>query len=169
MPHDLFEVLDNFLTLLAVFVPTPSFGGEKLRELPLSEMVSRADIVILGKVMRIEKSVTPGRPAESVFDEVGVATVDIEQVIIGSYEGKEIDITYYPRLTFEGHFGIDERCILFLMGQRNVVVHGCAGKIPIERDSAEVRYILGEPTRQTMKAFIERIRTLKSPQEQVRD
>jgi hypothetical protein len=148
------------------FITDPAISKETLRELPLTEMVKRSNIVVLGKVVKVKKSATSNHRKESAFDEVAVATIAIEQVILGSYEDEQIDITYYPRLIFESHFWIGERCILFLMGERNLVVHGYAGKIPIQKERAEVLYIRGEPKNQTLKDFIEQIKNLKSAQGQ---
>ena len=163
MPIDL-GLLDDVLTLGLSVITGPPI--ETLRRLPLTEMITRSDIVVLGKVVRVEKSATASHRKESAFDEVAVATVAIEQVILGSYEDKQIDITYYPRLTFESHFWIGERCVLFLMGERNITVHGYAGKVPIRRERAEILYILDEPKDQALKEFIEKIKKLKSPQGQ---
>ena len=88
---------------------------------------------------------------------MAVATIEIEQIIVGNYEDKHIDITYYPRLIFEARFVVNERCI-FLIDERNTIVKGYAGKIPIEKDKVEVRYILGEQKNQTLEDFINRIK-----------
>jgi hypothetical protein len=92
-----------------------------------------------------------------------VATIEIEQILEGSYEDKHIDITYYPRLTFEVRFWIHDRCIFFI-NERNLVVNGYAGKIPIERDRVEVRHILGEQKTQTLRDFTQRIKDSKPRQ-----
>ena len=58
---------------------------------------------------------------------------------------------------------INERCV-FLIGEKNLVVKGYAGKIPIDKDKVEVHYILGEQKSQTLKDFINRIKDSKSRQ-----
>jgi hypothetical protein len=54
-----------------------------------------------------------------------------------------------------------------LIDERNTMVKGYAGKIPIEEDKVEVRHILGEATSQTLKDFIQRIKDSKSRQETI--
>jgi hypothetical protein len=158
MPSDF---LDHFLDLLAVFLSDFPSKREKLREIPLDEMIGKSKLVVVGKVVRIAEVATAKNAKKSIFDEMAVARVEIEQIIVGSYEDKHIDITFYPRLTFEAHFWINERCI-FLIDERNHIVQGYAGKIPIEKDNVEVRYILGEQKSQTFKDFINRIKDSKS-------
>jgi hypothetical protein len=151
MPSD---HLDLFSFLLDLFFRPCPRKIEKLQQIPLDEMIKESKIVVIGKVLRIE---------DPIFHKMAVATIEIEQIIVGNYEGKQIDITYYPRSTFEARFVINERCI-FLIGERNLIVKGHAGKIPIEEDKVEVHYILGEPMRQTLKDFTQRIKDSKSRQ-----
>ncbi len=154
MPGDFLDFLDHFLTLLAAFLPGPPHRKAKLHEIPLDEMIKESKIVVIGKVLRIE---------DPIFHKMAVATIEIEQIIVGNYEGKQIDITYYPRSNFEARFVLNERCI-FLIDERNTIVKGRAGKILIEKDKVEVRYILGEPMNQTLKDFTQRIKDSKSRQ-----
>jgi hypothetical protein len=168
MPGSLLDFLDHFVTLLACLLSGRPPKIEGLREISLDEMIKQSIIVIVGKVVRIEEIPTPKDGKKSIFDEMAIATIEIEKIIVGSYENKHIDIRYYPRLTFEARFFLDQRCIFFV-GENNQIVKGYAGKIPIERDKVEVRYILDESTRQTLKDFTQRIRDSKSRQELVAD
>jgi hypothetical protein len=154
MPSDFLDFLDHFLTLLAASLPGPLHRKEKLHEVPLDEMIKRSKIVAIGKVLRIK---------DPLFHKMAVATIEIEQIIVGNFEDKQIDITYYPRSNFEARFVLNERCI-FLIDERNTIVKGYAGKIPIEKDKVEVHYILGEPVNQTLKDFKQRIKDTKSRQ-----
>ncbi len=63
---------------------------------------------------------------------------------------------------------LNQRCIFF-MGENNQIVKGYAGKIPIERDKVEVRYVLGEATSQTLEDFTQRIKDSKSRQGAITD
>jgi hypothetical protein len=126
-------------------------------------MIGKSKLVVVGKVIRIAEIPTAKNVKKSSFDEVAVATIEIEQIIVGSYEEKHIDITYYPRLTFETRFCINERCIFFI-GEKNLIVKGYGGKIPIEKDKVEVRYILGEQKSQTLRDFTQRIKDSKPRQ-----
>lgn len=169
MPSSLLHFLDDFLTLLADFLS----GGlpskkEKFHQIPLDEMIKQTRLVVVGKVLRIKKIPIPKNAKKSIFDKVAIATIEIEGIIMGSYEDKHIDITYYPRLTFEARFFPNQRCIFFI-GEGNTIVKGYAGKIPIEKDKVEVRYILGEQISQTFKDFMERIRASKSRQGAIPD
>jgi hypothetical protein len=168
VPGDFFDFLDHFLTLLAGLLSGRPPKIEKLREIPLDEMIKKSNIVVVGKVVRIEEVPTPKNAKKSIFDEMAIATIEIEQIIGGSYEDKHIDITYYPRLTFEARFFLNQRCIFFI-GERNLIVNGYAGKIPIEKGKVEVRYILGEATSQTLKDFTQRIKDSMSRQEMIPD
>lgn len=159
MPGGLLDFLDHFLDLLAVSLPGPSSKKEKFHEIPLNEMIKRSKLVVVAKVIRIE---------EPFLAKIAVATIEIEQTIVGNYEGKQIDITYYPRSGFDAWFALNQRCI-FLINEGNTIVKGYAGKIPIERDKVEVRYILGEPTNQTLKDFTQRIKDSRSRQETALD
>ena len=167
MPSGLLDFLDHFSILLADFL-SRSPKREKLHEIPLDEMIKQSKLVVVGKVVRIEEIPTPKNGKKSTFDEKAVATVEIEQIIVGSYEDKHIDIMYYPRLTFEARFFLNQQCIFFI-GQGNLMVKGYAGKIPIEKGKVEVRYILGEATSQTLQNFAQRIKDSKSRQETVLD
>jgi hypothetical protein len=163
------DFLDHFLDLLAAFFS----GGlpskkEKLQEIPLDEMIKQSKLVVVGKVVRIEEIPPSKKAKKSIFDDMATATIEIEQIIVGSYKDKHIDITYYPRLTFEARFFLDQRCIFFI-GERNLIVKGYAGKIPIQRDKVEVHYILGEAASQTLKGFTQRIEDCKSRQETIPD
>lgn len=57
----------------------------------------------------------------------------------------------------------------FFIGERNLIVKGYAGKIPIEKDNVEARYILGEQKSQTLKDFINRIKDSNSRQGAIRN
>ncbi len=104
------DFLDNFLIWSAYFLGRPP-KREKFREIPLDEMIKQSKLVVVGKVLRIEEIPTPRNATKSIFDKMAIATIEIEQVIVGSYEDKHIDITYYPRLTFEAWFVVNQRCI----------------------------------------------------------
>jgi hypothetical protein len=153
-------MLEYFLDLLDALLS----GGlpsekEKFHQIPLDEMIKQSKIVVIGKVLRIK---------EPIFHRTAVATIEIEQIIGGNYEDKHINITYNPRFTFEARLLLNERCI-FMVDERNTIVKGCAGKIPIEKDKVEVRYILGEATSQALKDFTQRIMDSKSRQETMPD
>ena len=162
------DFLDGLSLWFADFLSCLPSRGEKFHEIPLDEMIKHSKLVVVGKVLRIEEMPTPRNAKKSIFDKMAIATVEIEQIIVGSYEDKHIDITYYPRLTFEAWFVVNQRCIFFI-GERNVMVKGYGGKIPIENDKVEVRYILGEAIKQTLIDFIQRIKDSKSRQETVPD
>ncbi len=151
MPGDFLDLFSFLFDLFFVGRPPKT---EKLHEIPLDEMIKESKIVVIGKVLRID---------DPIFHKMAVATIEIEQIIVGNYEDKQIDITYYPRSNFEARFVLNERCI-FLIDERNTIVKGYAGEIPIENDKAEVRYILGEPMNQTLKDFTQRIKDSKSRQ-----
>jgi hypothetical protein len=156
MPSDF---LDLFSFLLDMFFTPCRRKAEKLQQIPLDEMIKESKIIVIGKVLRIE---------EPIFHKMAVATIEIEQILVGNYEDKQIDITYYPRSIFDARFVLNEQCI-FLIDERNTIVKGYAGKIPIEKDKVEVRYILGEPRSQPLKDFTQRIKDSKSRQGVIRD
>ena len=156
MPSDFFDLFSFLLDLF--FSPCPR-KAEKLQQIPLDEMIKQSKIVVIGKVLRIE---------EPIFRGMAAATIEIEQIIAGNYEDKQIDITYNPGSTFDARLVLNERCI-FMVDERNTIVKGYAGKIPIEKDKVEVRYILGEPTSQTLKDFTNRIKDSKSRQGAIRN
>ncbi len=130
-------------------------------------MIRQSELILVGKVVRIKEMPTPKKTKKSIFDEMARATIEVEQIIVGSYEDRHIDVTYYPRLTFEARFFVNQRCIFFV-GERNIV-KGYAGKIPIENGKVEVRYILGEATSQTLKDFAQKIKDSKSKHEMIPD
>jgi hypothetical protein len=151
MPGNFLDLFSFLFDLLFAGHPTKT---EKLHEIPLDEMIKESKIVVIGKVLRIE---------DPIFAKMAVATIEIEQTIVGNYEDKQIDITYYPRSNFEARFVLNERCI-FLIDKRNTIVKGYAGKIPIEKDKVEVHYILGEQKSQALKDFTRRIKDSESRQ-----
>jgi|MudIll2142460700_1097286.scaffolds.fasta_scaffold184374_1 hypothetical protein len=165
MPSDFFDLFSVLFDLL--FAGHFSTKTEKLHEIPLDEMIDKSKLVVVGKVVRIAEEPTTKDPKDSLFLKT-VATIEVEQIILGSYEDKQIDVTYYPRLSSEARFVMSERCILFI-GERNLIVKGYAGKIPIEKDKVEVLYILGEQKRQLLKDFIQRIKDSKSRQRTTRN
>jgi hypothetical protein len=122
-------------------------------------MIKESKIIVIGKVLRIK---------EPIFHATAVATIEIEQIMVGIYEDKHIGVTYYPRSSIEARLLLNQRSIFFI-GENNRIVKGYAGKIPIEKDKVEVLDILGEATSQTLKDFIQRIRDSKSRQELVAD
>ena len=128
MPGDFLDFLDHFLILLADFLPGRPPRREKLHEIPLDEMIKQSKLVVVGKVIRIK---------EPIFAKIPVATIEIEQIIGGNYEDKQIDITYHPRSVFDAWFVLNQRCI-FLINAGNTIVKGYAGKIPIENEKVEV-------------------------------
>jgi hypothetical protein len=154
MPTDSLDLLSFLFDL---FFAGRSPKTEKLHEIPLDEMIKESKIIVIGKMLRIK---------EPIFHKMGVATIQIEQILVGNYEEKQIDITYYQSSIFDPRFVLNERCI-FLINERNTIVKGYAGKIPIEEDKVEVRHILGEATSQTLKDFIQRIKDSKSRQETI--
>jgi hypothetical protein len=156
MPSDFLDLFSFLFDLFFVGRPPKT---EKLQQIPLDEMIKESKIVVIGKVLRIE---------DPIFRNMAVATIEIEQIIVGNYEDKQIDITYYPRSNFEARFVLNERCI-FLIDERNTIVKGYAGKIPIEKDKVEVRYILGEQESQTLEDFVKSIEDSKSRQEAIRN
>ncbi len=153
------DFLDDLSIWVADFLSCLPSKKEKFHEIPLDEMIKQSKLVVVGKVIRIK---------EPIFAKIAVATIEIEQIIGGNYEDKQIDITYHPRSVFDAWFVLNQRCI-FLINAGNTIVKGYAGKIPIEKDKVEVRYILGEPTNQTLKDFIQRIKDSKLRQEVIRD
>ena len=159
-----FLVFPIFALLIAVL---PCSGT--IIEISLDEMVRSSKLIVIGRVSRIAENPR----AESIKETQSVeaiATIEIEEVILGSYEEKQIDIPYYPRLSVSAHFNISERCILFISEWKgkNVIVQGYGGKIPIIEDEVIVRHILGEKKGQTLKDFIERIKDSKSRQGAIR-
>lgn len=151
MPNDYFDLFSYLFDLFFAGRPPKT---EKLHEIPLDKMISRSKRIVIGKVLKIK---------DPIFHSAAVATIEIEQIIVGNYKDKQIDITYYPRSNFEARFVLNERCI-FLIDEKNTIVKGHAGKIPIENDKVEVRYILGEAMNQTLKDFNQRIKDSKSRQ-----
>ena len=161
MPSSFVDFLDGFLILLGDFFSGGSLASKKeeFHQIPLDKMIKQSKIVVIGKVLRIK---------EPTFRGMAAATIEIDQIIAGNYEDRHINITYNPRFTFEARLLLNERCI-FMVDERNTIVKGCAGKIPIEKDKVEVRYILGESTSQTLKDFTQRIKDSKSKQETILD
>ena len=152
MPGDFLDFLDHFSIWLADFLSTRPPRREKFHEIPLDEMIGKSKLVVVGKVVRMEEIATPKRAKKSIFDEVAIAKIEIEQIVVGSCEDKHIDITYYPRSNFEARFVINQRCIFFI-DERNFIVKGYASKIPIEKDKVEVHYILGEQRKSDLEGF----------------
>jgi hypothetical protein len=131
----------------------------------LDEMIDESKLVLVGRVVKIAETSRTESGKDTLYD-LAVATIEIEQIILGSYEEKQIDVTYFFRLSIAPYFEIGERCVLFI-GQsngRNSIVKGYAGMIPIKNTNVEVHHILGEQERQALKDFIQRIKDTKSKQ-----
>ncbi len=112
MPSDFFDLFSFLLDLL--FTPCPR-KAEKSQQIPLDEMIKGSKIIVIGKVLRIK---------EPIFHKMAVATIGIEQILVGNYEDKQIDITYYPRAIFDARFVINERCI-FLIDEKSYYKRLC--------------------------------------------
>jgi hypothetical protein len=155
-----FLVFPLFALLIAA---TPCSG--KIVEFSLDEMVRSSKLIIIGRVYRIVETPRAESAKDTPYSEV-IATIEIEEVILGCYEEKQIDIPYSPRLSISAHFSISERCILFISEWKgkNVVVQGYGGKIPIIENKVIVRHILGEQESQTLKDFTQRIKDSNSRQ-----
>ncbi len=142
--------------VLSLVVAVVAASEAMVVEFPLEGMVERSELIIIGKVTRVEE-ISPPRSPEGVQYGEAVATIEIEQILVGSYEKKQIAITYYPRLSIEAGFYIGDRAVFFInFGDR--IVQGYAGKIRIEGDKVEVRHIVGEAKEQTLEGFIQRIK-----------
>jgi len=77
---DFLDFLDHFLTLLAGLLSGRPPKIEKLREIPLDEMIKQSNTVVVGKVVRIEEMSNPKDAKKSIFDEMAMATIEIEQI-----------------------------------------------------------------------------------------
>lgn len=145
----------------------------------LADMISRADLIIVGSVKEI---IDTGNKLEFYGDIIetenkhegygeefrdwykdGIkefkASIDIEKTLKGS-NLNEIDIYYAPRLDFQPKFSENERVIVFVNKHKDTqyrVSHGHAGKININKDKAGPVYILGEPTYFLLNELVEKI------------
>jgi hypothetical protein len=150
-----------FLLILLIAV-TPCMG--KIIEYPLDKMVEKSKMIVVGTVVKITDPTRKVNVMGFSYDEA-VATIEIERIILGTYEEKQIDVPYLPRISIEHGFQIGERCVYFIgeWKERNVIVQGYGGAIPIDKaDNVQVLYILGEQKRQLLKNFIQRIKDVKS-------
>ena len=141
-----------FLIMVMNTIPTRS----KIILLPLQEMVEEAELIIIGKVMQIEKTDNKHR---EYGDEYKV-TIEIEETIKGDRAIKDVDIYYFPTLSVEPEFVIRERCIFFMKTWkgRHTIVQGSGGKAVIKNNEVSPLYIKDEEKAQKLQLFIQKIK-----------
>lgn len=119
-------------------------------------MVEESELIFVGKVLGTEKTNTKHKE----YGYEHKVTIEIEEIIKGSQVSKNIDIYYFPTLSIESEFSLDERCIFFIKTWEGkyTVVQGYGGKAAIEDNKVKPLYIRDEEKLQELQFFIQRIK-----------
>lgn len=139
------------------FLAIPS-GLAFVSGLPLPSMVEKADLIVVGEVVRIEKA----KPMPSGVQRHGYnAVVELEETLKGDSGRKTIEV-YYTRIPDDAHFNIGERDVIFLKIQEEIllVLDGLNGKLEIKNEMVRPIFMKDEPKKQPLKNFIGKIKTL---------
>lgn len=141
-----------FIIIVMNTIPTRS----KIILLPLQEMVEEAELIIIGKVLQIEKT---GNKHEEYGYEHQV-TIEVGETIKGDKTIKNIGIYYFPSISIEPEFSLNERGIFFVKTWEGkyTIVQGYGGKVVIENDEVKPLYIKDEEKVQKLQTFIQKIR-----------
>lgn len=128
----------------------------KIILLPLHEMVYEAELIIIGKVLQIEKT-------DNKHEEYGYeyqVRIEVEETIKGDKTIKNIGIYYFPSISIEPEFSLNERAIFFvkIWEGKYTIVQGYGGKVVIENDEVKPLYIKDEEKVQKLQTFIQKIR-----------
>ncbi len=129
----------------------------KVESLTMTEMIHLSRLIIIGRVITIVEPVGEKSPAK------GIATIEIEEIIRGTYGENEIKIVYSPSSAPSAHFVIGQRCVFFIksINNANYIVQAYAGQIPIEDERVRVLFISGEKKDQPLVDFIKRIKEIR--------
>jgi hypothetical protein len=135
---------------------TPIEG--KIILLPLHEMVGESELIIIGKVLVVEK--TNNKHKE--YGDEYKATVGVEKTIKGDSLIKDFDIYYFPDLSVEPELSLNQRCVFFIKiwEGKYTLVQGYGGKVIIENDEVRPSYIKEEEIPQKLQIFIQKIKKL---------
>lgn len=157
--------------VLAILLLVFAFSGEvtgahgKLREFPLSEVVSRSTLILIGEVIKLEK--TDERPVFARGENIYRATIIIEEVIKGNMNENRVIVDYFlhpeePQFSMRKVF-----VFLFERHDRLRVFPGWYGLIPFghergypDRPLLGPIHIPGEAKYQRPEEFITRVRHL---------
>ncbi len=126
-------------------------------EFDLERMIWASRLIVVGKVIKIVET------ADREPYHRGVATIEVEQVLKGSFGKTPIVLHYMPRLSTSAGFDIGERCLFFINDWegKDSVVQGYAGKLRIEDGTVYVSHIRGEEKTQKLDDFIEKVKSLE--------
>jgi hypothetical protein len=141
--------------MLLMFSPT---AWSDVLPFLLGDMVSNSELIFIGKVTRIEKTTNQNKS-------IGVehkATIQIEKMIKGSGELKEVDAFYWPDISTDPNLAVGERAIFFIKTWEGkyTLVQGYAGEVKIDNDVVNTMFIKDEPDAQPMGVFLDKIKKL---------
>jgi len=145
-----------FITLvcfLIIFIFS-SIASSKIALLSLSDMVEKAEMIVIGKVVGVEE--TNEKQEEFSFSKV---TIKVEKILKGKQDTKSIDVYFLPTIEDEPNFSLDDKGIFFIHKYQNKyrLVQGIAGKINIENDEAKNIYMLKQKREQKLDSFVHEI------------
>jgi hypothetical protein len=136
----------------------------ELRVYPLSQMVEHSELILIGKVIKLERNGKTKFGAEEV-DQYR-ASIEVDEMLKGDSGLKEVPV-YFHLHPEQPQFKIGERAVLFLIKRKDHfrVFNGIHGELPIV-DYPPGHYkvtptsIVGEPKEQSLDDFIDKIQRL---------
>lgn len=151
-------VLTVFINMTLMVTP----GLSKVLPYSLKEMVGEADWIIKGKVIEIRKTDTKDNEYGYEYD----VSIKAEKVLAG-YSLSIINVRYFPNLSTEPSFSVNERAVFFIKRwqDKNVIVQGHAGKIIIDNNYVKNIHIKDEEPTQSLRKFINKIEKIVSTME----
>ncbi len=134
--------------------PSPAFTFPAIR--PLSEMVQKAEFIVIGEIVKMEKigmTFSGGKVAEYR------ATIEVERTIKGDPSTKTLQIAAALDFSDSPPIAVGQRSVYFLYSSEGRLrILGMGGEIPITDDIIKPRWITGEPKEQELDEFLDRIR-----------
>lgn len=144
------------ISIFFLIVSMSNTSSAKVMRWPLKKMVEQSKLIVIGTVLKIENT-------NIINDKYGneyKAIVSIEEVIKGEKIIDTLDLYYYPKISTEPDFIVNEKNIFFIKtwGNKYRTVQGYAGKIVIENNKITHLYIMNEEKTQDIKFFIAKIK-----------
>lgn len=153
-----------FLTLIIAF----GIAFAKVPAKTLEEMVSNADVIVIGRTISIDADPHSDTSISCGDDAVYIITIKIKEIIKGEIKNtEELIISFHFLITISPIFQVGDLSILFLKKENNTfkVINGYIGKLDIEESTQIIRYSLisDQPERESVRSFLNKITNINKP------
>jgi hypothetical protein len=125
----------------------------KVEPVTLPELVSKADVIVVANV----KSTKPSTAKDPIGGVRHEATLRVREVMKG-IAPRTVVVSYYPEASVSPNFAPGERCIVFLLGEKNK--YSVLRKVALTESKVRLTGVVGESREQSPDSFLNRVRTL---------